>query len=274
MSTWNPVANDVFLEALEFESAERRRTYLNEACGSNANLLAQVESLPQANDCADSSPEKPAPTIASTFEIPPLSERPGVLIAPYKRLEQIGEGGFGVVYMAEQAEPIRRRVALKLIEPGMDTKQVIARFEAEPRALALMDHPHIARVLDGGSTGSGRPYFVMALVKGIPITNNYGRNHLTARRRSELFVSVCQAVQHAHQKAIMHRDIKLSNVMVTLHDGEPVVKVIDFGAAKALNQRISKPYTCISFSTWGSRRKPLFLDSLRLTPEGQIKCCS
>ncbi len=152
----------------------------------------------------------------------------------------MGEGGFGVVYMAEQLEPVRRKVALKIIKLGMDTRQVVARFESERQALALMDHPNIARVFDGGATESGRPYFVMELVKGIPITEYCDQNQLSPRERLELFVPVCQAVQHAHQKGIIHRDLKPSNVLVTLHDGRPVPKVIDFGIAKATNQRLTE----------------------------------
>ena len=146
----------------------------------------------------------------------------------------------GVVYMAEQDKPVRRTVALKIIKPGMDSAQVIARFEAERQALALMDHPNIARVLDAGTTDSGRPYFVMELVKGVPITNYCDDAQLTPRERLELFVPVCQAIQHAHQKGIIHRDIKPSNVLVTLYDGKPVPKVIDFGVAKAIDQRLTE----------------------------------
>ncbi|HEV3298372.1 MAG TPA: serine/threonine-protein kinase [Planctomycetaceae bacterium] len=167
------------------------------------------------------------------------AEHVGAMIGPYKLMEQIGEGGFGLVFVAEQQKPVRRRVAIKVIKPGMDTQEVITRFEAERQALALMDHPNIARVLDAGTTDSGRPYFVMELVHGIPITDYCDRNRLTPRERLELFVSVCRAVQHAHQKGIIHRDIKPSNVLVTLHDGIPVVKVIDFGVAKALHQPLT-----------------------------------
>src|SRR5262245_52538510 len=164
----------------------------------------------------------------------------GTRIGRYKLLEQIGEGGFGVVYMAEQQEPVQRKVALKIIKAGMDTKEVVARFEAERQALALMDHPNIAKVLDGGSTETGRPYFVMDLVRGIPITDYCDQANLSTQERLELFTKVCQAVQHAHQKGIIHRDIKPSNVLVTLHDGEPVPKVIDFGVAKALGQKLTE----------------------------------
>jgi serine/threonine protein kinase len=168
-----------------------------------------------------------------------VTEGPGTVIGPYKLLEQIGEGGFGVVFMAEQQQPVRRKVALKVLKPGMDTRQVVARFKAERQALALMDHPNIAHVFDGGETASGRPYFVMELVRGIPINQFCDANRLTLRQRLELFVAVCQAVQHAHQKGIIHRDLKPSNMLVTLHDGTPVVKVIDFGVAKALGQELT-----------------------------------
>ena len=173
------------------------------------------------------------------FDQPPIIEQPGSTIGPYKLLEQIGEGGMGTVFMAEQSQPVRRKVALKIIKPGMDTKQVIARFEAERQALALMDHPNIAKVHDGGTTEAGRPYFVMELVRGIPITDYCDREHLTIPERLDLFVLVCRAVQHAHQKGIIHRDLKPSNVMVTVIDGVPVPKVIDFGVAKATGQSLT-----------------------------------
>jgi serine/threonine protein kinase/WD40 repeat protein len=169
----------------------------------------------------------------------PITEQPGAVIGPYKLLEQIGEGGFGVVFMAEQTEPIRRKVALKVLKPGMDTRQVVARFEAERQALAIMDHPNIAKVHDGGATTSGRPYFVMDLVKGVPITEFCDQNQLTPQQRLELFVPVCQAVQHAHQKGIIHRDLKPSNILVVMYDITPVPKVIDFGVAKALGQELT-----------------------------------
>src|SRR5207302_1565337 len=156
---------------------------------------------------------------AAATDVPTLAEGAGTVIGPYKLMEQIGEGGFGVVFMAEQQQPIRRKVALKVLKPGMDTRQVIARFEAERQALALMDHPNIAKVLEAGQTSSGRPYFVMDLVKGLPITEFCDQSQFTPKERLELFVYVCQAVQHAHQKGIIHRDIKPSNVLVTLHDG-------------------------------------------------------
>src|SRR5439155_18176013 len=170
----------------------------------------------------------------------PIRERPGTQIGPYKLLQQIGEGGMGTVFMAEQTQPVQRKVALKVIKAGMDTRQVIARFEAERQALAMMDHVNIARVFDAGTTESGRPYFVMELVHGIPITKYCDDNRLTPRQRLELFVPVCQAIQHAHQKGIIHRDIKPSNVMITLYDGKPVPKVIDFGVAKATEQPLTQ----------------------------------
>ena len=170
----------------------------------------------------------------------PYREAPGTVIGPYKLLQQIGEGGMGTVFMAEQHQPVQRKVALKVIKPGMDSSQVIARFEAERQALAMMDHVNIARVFDAGATEAGRPYFVMELVHGVPITKYCDDNHLTPRERLELFVPVCQAIQHAHQKGIIHRDIKPSNVMVTLYDGKPVPKVIDFGVAKATEQKLTE----------------------------------
>src|SRR5262245_29589585 len=163
----------------------------------------------------------------------PIHENPGTLIGRYKLLEKIGEGGFGAVYVAEQREPVKRRVALKIIKLGMDTRHVVARFEAERQALALMDHPNIAKVLDAGATETGRPYFVMELVRGIPITQYCDENRLSADERLKLFLLVCQAIQHAHQKGIIHRDIKPSNILLTVNDGVPVPKVIDFGIAKA-----------------------------------------
>ena len=171
---------------------------------------------------------------------PPDDEAVGSQIGPYKLLQQLGEGGMGTVYMAEQTQPVRRKVALKVIKAGMNSRQVIARFEAERQALALMDHTNIARVLDAGATDSGRPYFVMELVHGVPITEYCDDHQLNPQMRLELFVPVCQAIQHAHQKGIIHRDIKPSNVMVTLYDGKPVPKVIDFGVAKAIEQNLTE----------------------------------
>src|SRR6266705_1522328 len=195
--------------------------------GSELTIFNAALGLPPEERAA-LSPAMPA------LGISPLpNERAGDRIGPYKLLQQIGEGGCGVVYIAEQDEPVRRRVALKAIKLGMDTKQVIARFEAERQALAVMDHPNIAKVLDAGATENGRPYFVMELVRGIRITDYCDQNHLDANQRLELFIQVCHAVQHAHQKGIIHRDLKPSNILVTLHDGVPVPKIIDFGIAKA-----------------------------------------
>jgi non-specific serine/threonine protein kinase/serine/threonine-protein kinase len=179
-------------------------------------------------------------SFGATVELGPPTERVGQAIGHYKLLEHIGEGGFGVVYMAEQHEPIRRKVALKIIKPGMDTRQVISRFEAERQALSLMDHPNIAKVLDAGAAQSGRPYFVMELVKGQPITQYCDERHLTPRQRLELLLPVCQAIQHAHQKGIIHRDIKPTNVLVAEYDERPVPKVIDFGVAKAISQPLTE----------------------------------
>src|SRR5437762_9326795 len=227
----------IFNQAMELPAPRERSAFLDRACGDDAELRQCVDALLAAHDAAEDVLRLPYGQ--RTLEAPVLSERPGTTIGRYKLLEQIGEGGFGVVFMAEQQHPVRRKVALKVLKPGMDTKQVIARFEAERQALALMDHPNIARVLEAGSTQSGRPFFVMELVRGVPITQYCDQNQLSPRERLELFVSVCQAVQHAHQKGIIHRDIKPSNVLVTLQDGRPLVKVIDFGIAKALGQQLT-----------------------------------
>jgi serine/threonine protein kinase len=234
-----PNVRAIFERALELPPGDERENYLNEACAGHTELRDRVVSLIKADAEAGSFLAKPALDEDRTHPFVPLGERPGSIIGPYKLLEQIGEGGFGAVFMAEQERPVRRRVAVKVIKPGMDTRQVIARFEAERQAIALMEHPNIARVLDAGATDSGRPYFVMELVRGIPLTEFCDQNRLTVEERLKLFVSVCSAVQHAHQKGIIHRDIKPSNVMVTLHDGLPVIKVIDFGVAKATGQRLT-----------------------------------
>jgi serine/threonine protein kinase/Flp pilus assembly protein TadD len=230
----------IFEAVIEKSSPQERAAYLDKACGNDAGLRREVEALLAAHDrLGDVSPPGHAANLDATIDAS-IRERPGTVIGPYKLLEQIGEGGFGVVFMAEQTQPLRRKVALKVLKPGMDTRQVIARFEAERQALALMDHPHIARVFDGGETTTGRPYFVMELVRGIPITDFCDQNQLSLRERLQLFVSVCQAVQHAHQKGIIHRDLKPSNVLVTLRDSAPVVKVIDFGVAKAVGQELTE----------------------------------
>jgi WD40 repeat protein/serine/threonine protein kinase len=234
----------IFLDVLEIGDPSERSAYLDRACAGDTVLRAQVEQLLKAHEEPGPFMERPAHALVGTSDQPAVHEQPGTVIGPYKLLEQIGEGGFGVVYMAEQQQPVRRKVALKILKPGMDTEQVVARFEAERQALALMDHQNIAKVLDAGTTSGepggvspGRPYFVMELVRGIPITQFCDDNQLTPRERLELFVFVCQAVQHAHQKGIIHRDLKPSNVLVTLHDGRPLVKVIDFGIAKALGEQ-------------------------------------
>src|SRR6266542_4367058 len=188
----------------------------------------------------DASPVRPGDADPTTTVTVPSEQGPGTMIGRYKLLEKVGEGGFGVVYVAEQREPVKRRVALKIIKLGMETRQVIARFEQERQALAMMDHPNIAKVLDAGATETGRPFFVMELVHGVPITEYADSQHLTAAGRLELFIPVCHAIQHAHQKGIIHRDIKPGNVLITLHDGKPVPKVIDFGVAKATNQRLTE----------------------------------
>jgi eukaryotic-like serine/threonine-protein kinase len=269
----------LFNTAAELTDPALRAAFLDAACGDDAALRAELEDLLRHDEAAGSFHQKPAlassegrqPRTAAgvisadatepggalagndpdaTVESPgtgseargpsPIAEGPGTRIGPYKLLQPIGEGGMGVVYLAEQEHPVRRKVALKIIKPGMDTAQVVARFEAERQALALMDHPNIAKVLDAGATDSGRPFFVMELVKGIPITEYCDQAQLTPRERLELFVPVCQAIQHAHQKGIIHRDVKPSNIMVTLVDDRPVPRVIDFGIAKATDQRLTE----------------------------------
>ena len=230
----------IFVEAIEKKTPQARVAYLDRVCGKDEKLRARVEALLESHDAPDSLLDDRPPGLDKTIDEPQITEGPGSMIGPYKILQQIGEGGFGVVYMAEQMKPVRRKVALKVVKPGMDTKEVIARFEAERQALALMDHPNIARVLDAGATESGRPYFVMELVKGISITEYCDDSNLSTKDRLELFETICRAVQHAHQKGIIHRDIKPSNVMITLHDGVPVPKVIDFGVSKALNQQLTE----------------------------------
>ncbi len=231
----------IFQIAREIGPTQVRADYLRQACGDDRALLDRVETLLLVYDEERSFLESPpAGVVAAATLDQPLAERPGTTIGPYKLLQQIGEGGFGVVYMADQTEPIQRRVALKIIKPGMDSKQVIARFEAEEHALAMMDHPNIAKVYDAGVTDSDRPYFVMELVRGVPITQYCDQQHLTPRERLDLFIPVCRAVQHAHQKGIIHRDIKPSNVLVAPYDDQPVPKVIDFGVAKATSQKLTE----------------------------------
>jgi serine/threonine protein kinase/tetratricopeptide (TPR) repeat protein len=227
----------VFQAALELPEGEERAAYLESACGGDAQLRRRVEALLRHCTEAQGPLDRPPAKLLPTTE--QLVDAPGTTIGPYKLLEQVGEGGMGLVFVAEQQHPVRRKVALKVIKPGMDSKQVIARFEAERQALALMDHPNIAQVHDGGTTPGGGPFFVMELVKGVPITAYCDQVRAPIRERLGLFLDICQAVQHAHQKGIIHRDIKPSNVLVAQCDGKPVVKVIDFGIAKAIGQQLT-----------------------------------
>src|SRR5215475_11829473 len=230
----------VFQAALEAPDRAARAAVLERECATDPEVSRRVQALLQAYENPASILDRPpvAALPGTVDDAPP--ERPGTMIGSYKLIERIGEGGMGTVWMAQQTEPVKRVVALKLIKAGMDSKAVIARFEAERQALALMEHPNIARVLDGGTTSGGRPYFVMDLVKGVPITKYCDEHRLTPRERLELFLLVCQAVQHAHQKGIIHRDLKPSNVLVALYDGRPVAKVIDFGVAKAAGQPLTE----------------------------------
>jgi len=240
----NP-AKAVFLEAVERHAPDQWPAFLDRACAGQTDLRSRVEALLEAHrkvgtvqhrDLAEGANSGPAATV----DLPLPTERSGTSIGPYKLLEEIGEGGMGAVFLAQQSEPVTRLVALKVIKAGMDSRQVIARFEAERQALALMDHPNIARVFDGGTTPAGRPYFVMELVKGVPITRFCDERRLTPRQRLELFLPVCHAIQHAHQKGIIHRDVKPTNVLVALYDSQPVPKVIDFGVAKATGQPLTE----------------------------------
>ncbi len=231
-------AKSIFLRALDCHTREELASFLGTACEGDGQLQARVSELLDAHRAAGNFLHGGGSGETNAFE--PIAERPGTLIGPYKLLQQIGEGGMGVVFMAEQIEPLQRTVALKIIKPGMDTRQVIARFEAERQALAMMDHSNIARVLDAGTTESSRPYFVMELVHGVPITTYCDSQKLTTPERLRLFIDVCRAVQHAHQKGVIHRDLKPSNLMVTMHDDKAVVKVIDFGVSKAIGQQLTE----------------------------------
>src|SRR5262245_44563047 len=227
----------IFDQACQRARGQERAIFVEQDCAGNEPLKRRVLELLAAHDASSGPLDAPPPGLNVTQDSSPA--RPGTQIGPYKLIEHIGDGGMGTVWMAQQAEPVRRLVAVKLIKAGMDSRQVIARFEAERQALALMDHPNIARVLDAGTTEAGRPYFVMDLVRGVPITQYCDEHHLTPRQRLELFIPVCQAIQHAHQKGIIHRDLKPSNVLVALYDGKPVPKVIDFGVAKAAGQTLT-----------------------------------
>jgi serine/threonine protein kinase/tetratricopeptide (TPR) repeat protein len=237
----DPNQEESLFDALLALPPEQRAAYLDRACADNTALRARLENLLRAHEQSGGFLEKPVtPAGSRTFSTNiPAMEKPGDRIGRYKLLQQIGEGGCGVVYMAEQEEPVRRKVALKVIKLGMDTKSVIARFEAERQALAMMDHPNIAKVLDAGATEAGRPYFVMELVRGVKITDFCDEQNLPTQARLDLFMQVCRAIEHAHQKGIIHRDIKPSNILVTLHDETAVPKVIDFGIAKATQGRLT-----------------------------------
>jgi serine/threonine protein kinase len=261
----------VFLDAIEQFGPDQWPGYLEQVCAHNLDVRHRVEALLEAHIADGSLLDNPAMAPLATMENL-VVEKPGTQIGPYKLLEQIGEGGFGVVFLAEQERPVRRRVALKIIKPGMDTRQVIARFEAERQALAMMDHPNIAKVLDAGMVGAasraahekmideepisparlagptGRPYFVMELVQGVPITEYCDECNLTTRERLELFITVCQAVQHAHQKGIIHRDLKPTNVLVAIQDGHSAPKIIDFGVAKAIDQQLTEHTLTTAFA--------------------------
>ncbi len=249
MADWNPRANELFLKAIQLDEAEREQ-YLAQACSSEADLRHAVETLLRAHHQAGEFLAQPPVGVTAEFSPgkaspgrmdSPSSETPGTIIAGrYKLLEEIGEGGMGTVWVAEQTEPVRRKVALKLIKPGMDSKSVLARFEAERQALAMMDHPNIAKVLDAGLTENRRPYFVMEYIKGLPLTKYCDDVKLSIEERLKLFIQICQAVQHAHQKGIIHRDLKPTNILIALYDGKPVPKVIDFGLAKALHQSLTE----------------------------------
>lgn len=235
----------VFLEAIEFGTAGEQAAFLDQACAGNPQLRAEVDALLKAHEKSGGWLDAPSAAAAASGALPPIpialpavSEGSGTVIGPYTLREQIGEGGMGTVFLAEQSAPVQRQVAVKIIKPGMDSRHVIARFQAEQQALAVMDHPHIARVFDAGTTASGRPYFVMELVRGLPVTRYCDEQHLPPAARLELFLGVCQAVQHAHQKGIIHRDLKPSNVLIAVYDGKAVPKVIDFGVARATGPRL------------------------------------
>ena len=243
MNTSSDKEETLFNAARMLTDPAHRKAFLDQACRDQLELRAKIEMLLEAEQGAnaffDSDPLELEATTDSNSATLPFPKPLTSAIGRYKPLQQIGEGGFGLVYMAEQQDPIRRRVALKILKPGMDTKQIVARFEAERQALALMDHPNIARIHDGGATEHGRPYFVMELVRGIPITDFCDQKQLNTKQRLELFLDVCSAIQHAHQKGLIHRDLKPSNILVTVNDDRAVAKVIDFGIAKATDQRLT-----------------------------------
>src|SRR5262249_26735384 len=229
----------LFLAALDQATPADRAAFVDEACAGQPELRQRVRELLEAHDESRGPLDAPPADIGGSAALPSASAAPGTAIGPYRLLQPIGEGGMGTVWLAEQTAPVQRQVALKVIKPGLDSAQISARFEAERQTLALMDHPNIAKVHDAGMTASGRPYFVMELVQGVPITEYCDAHRLTPRQRLELFVPVCQAVQHAHQKGIIHRDLKPSNVLIARYDDQPVPKVIDFGLAKAAGPQLT-----------------------------------
>jgi len=248
-----PTEKSIFLDALDIESPIEREIFIGSACQGNPELLASVTALLREHERQDNPVDKPLASSPLPFvgledeqtalwsaQDGQIFPTPGTLIGAYKLMEQIGEGGFGLVYVADQQEPIRRRVALKIIKPGMESRDVLARFDAERQAIAMMDHPNIARIFDAGVTESAQPYFVMELVRGVPLTTFCDNHQLNIPERLKIFITICHAVQHAHQKGIIHRDLKPSNILITMQDGEPVVKVIDFGIAKAIGQSLTR----------------------------------
>src|SRR5262245_34237878 len=230
---------DLFIAARQKQNPAEQAAFLDDACAGDAELRQRVLTLLREHEQLGDFLEAPACPPVATAEEPAAAEAAGTLIGPYKLVQPIGEGGMGTVFMAQQTAPVKRLVALKIIKPGMDSHQVIARFEAERQALALMDHPHIAKVFDGGTTDSGRPFLGKEMVKGVTNTRDCEHHKLMPRERVELFVPVCQAVQHAHHKGIIPRDLKPSNVLVASYDGKPVPKVIDFGVAKAAGEPLT-----------------------------------
>ena len=251
MKPGSPTEKSIFLDALDIESPSDRAAFIEVACQGNPELVASVSALLREHERENNPIDKPiAPRVRlqvgnmneTQFELSQVGhsyQAPGSMIGPYKLMEQIGEGGFGLVYVADQQEPVRRRVALKIIKPGMESREVLTRFEAERQAIALMDHPNIARVFDAGVTDTAQPYFVMELVRGVPLIPFCDSHKLDMSERLKLFVTICHAVQHAHQKGIIHRDLKPSNILVTIQDGQPLAKVIDFGVAKAIGQSLT-----------------------------------
>ncbi|WP_372897101.1 serine/threonine-protein kinase, partial [Stieleria sp.] len=236
----------IFFHALEIESPAERAAYVEGACDGDEHLLTAVCALLRENDREENPVDRPVGAawmstdlVCDDAGVATTRFFPGAMVGPYKLMERIGEGGFGLVFVAQQQAPVRRRVALKIIKPGMESREVLARFEAERQAIALMDHPNIARVFEAGVTETAQPYFVMELVRGVPLNEFCDHHQLNMSERLKLFVTICHAVQHAHQKGIIHRDLKPSNILVTLQDGQPLAKVIDFGVAKAIGQSLT-----------------------------------